>query len=176
MSRKQLIIAIIVISLTCGLVFDTQREYKKTLTQDIENVYADYVDIKFSGYRFYTLDPIERFVKVSPNRNLKPGTYIVGETKDDNGHTYLNPGTLILKNEDYNEKLKISNKLIKINSKNALHDFFTLIKYIKENQLGSDFRFYDFSTSISKYKNEEIDIAVKLIELTFHHTNNVFHQ
>lgn len=107
MSRKQLIIAIIVISLTCGLVFDTQREYKKTLTQDIENVYADYADIKFSGYRFYTLDPIERFVKVSPNRDLKPGTYIVGETKDDNGHTYLNPGTLILKNEDYNDEADI---------------------------------------------------------------------
>lgn len=107
MSRKQLIIAIIVISLTCGLVFDTQREYKKTLTQDIENVYADYADIKFSGYRFYTLDPIKRFVKVSPNRDLKPGTYIVGETKDDNGHTYLNPGTLILKNEDYNDEADI---------------------------------------------------------------------
>lgn len=107
MSRKQLIIAIIVISLTCGLVFDTQREYKKTLTQDIENVYADYADKKFSGYRFYTLDPIERFVKVSPNRDLKPGIYIVGETKDDNGHTYLNPGTLILKNEDYNDEADI---------------------------------------------------------------------
>lgn len=107
MSRKQLIIAIIVISLTCGLVFDTQREYKKTLTQDIENVYADYADIKFSGYRFYTFDPIERFVKVSPNRDLKPGTYIVGETKDDNGHTYLNPGTLILKNDDYNDEADI---------------------------------------------------------------------
>lgn len=107
MSRKQLIIAIIVISLTCGLVFDTQREYKKTLTQDIENVYADYAEIKFSGYRFYTLDPIERFVKVSPNRDLKPGTYIVGETKDDNGHTYLNPGTLILKNDDYNDEADI---------------------------------------------------------------------
>lgn len=107
MSRKQLIIAIIVISLTCGLVFDTQREYKKTLTQDIEDVYTDYADIKFSGYRFYTLDPIERFVKVSPNRDLKPGTYIVGETKDDNGHTYLNPGTLILKNEDYNDEADI---------------------------------------------------------------------
>ena len=107
MSRKQLIIAIIVISLTCGLVFDTQREYKKTLTQDIEDVYADYADIKFSGYRFYTLDPIERFVKVSPNRDLKRGTYIVGETKDDNGHTYLNPGTLILKNEDYNDEADI---------------------------------------------------------------------
>lgn len=107
MSRKQLIIAIIVISLTCGLVFDTQREYKKALTQDIEDVYADYADIKFSGYRFYTLDPIERFVKVSPNRDLKPGTYIVGETKDDNGHTYLNPGTLILKNEDYNDEADI---------------------------------------------------------------------
>ena len=107
MSRKQLIITIIVISLTCGLVFDTQREYKKTLTEDIENVYADYADIKFSGYRFYKLDPIERFVKVSPNRDLKPGTYIVGETKDDNGHTYLNPGTLILKNEDYNDEADI---------------------------------------------------------------------
>lgn len=107
MSRKQLIIAIIVISLTCGLVFDTQREYKKTLTEDIENVYADYADIKFSGYRFYKLDPIERFVKVSPNRDLKPGTYIVGETKDDNGHTYLNPGTLILKNDDYNDEADI---------------------------------------------------------------------
>lgn len=107
MSRKQLIIAIIVISLTCGLVFDTQREYKKTLTQDIEDVYTDYADIKFSGYRFYTLDPIERFVKVSPNRDLKPGTYIVGETKDDNGHTYLNPGTLILKNDDYNDEADI---------------------------------------------------------------------
>ena len=107
MSRKQLIIAIIVISLTCGLVFDTQREYKKTLTQDIENVYADYAEIKFSGYRFYTLDPIERFVKVSPNRDLKPGTYIVGETKDDNGHTYLNPGTIILKNDDYNDEADI---------------------------------------------------------------------
>lgn len=107
MSRKQLIITIIVILLTCGLVFDTQREYKKTLTEDIENVYADYADIKFSGYRFYTLDPIERFVKVSPNRDLKPGTYIVGETKDNNGHTYLNPGTLILKNEDYNDEADI---------------------------------------------------------------------
>lgn len=107
MSRKQLIITIIVILLTCGLVFDTQREYKKTLTQDIEDVYADYADIKFSGYRFYTLDPIERFVKVSPNRDLKTGTYIVGETKDDNGHTYLNPGTLILKNDDYNDEADI---------------------------------------------------------------------
>ena len=89
---------------------------------------------------------------------------------DNNEHTEFVEMKLkshLEKNEDYNEKLKISNKLIKINSKNALHDFFTLIKYIKENQLGSDFRFYDFSTSISKYKNEEIDIAVKLIELTF---------
>lgn len=107
MSRKQLIITIIVILLTCGLVFDAQLEYKKMLTEDIENVYADFADIKFSGYRFYTLDPIERFVKVSPNRDLKPGTYIVGETKDDNGHTYLNPGTLILKNEDYNDEADI---------------------------------------------------------------------
>lgn len=61
MSRKQLIIAIVVILLTGGLAFDAQLEYKKTLTQDIENTYADYADIKFSGYRFYTLDPIERF-------------------------------------------------------------------------------------------------------------------
>lgn len=107
MSRKQLIITIIVILLTCGLVFDTQREYKKTLTQDIENINADYADLKFSGYRFYTLDPIERFVKVSPNRDLNPGTYIVGETKDDNGHTYLNPGKFVFQNEDYNDEADI---------------------------------------------------------------------
>lgn len=47
------------------------------------------------------------FVKVSPNRDLKPGTYIVGETKDDNGHTYINPGTFAFYNEDYNDEADI---------------------------------------------------------------------
>lgn len=107
MSRKQLIIAIVVILLTGGLVFDAQHEFKKNLTQDIENINGEYADLMFKGYRYFTLDPIDRFVKVSPNRDLKPGKYVVGETKDDNGHTYLNPSTVILKNEDYNDEADI---------------------------------------------------------------------
>lgn len=107
MSRKQLIIAAIVILLTFGLVFDAHREDKKTLTEEIENYNALYADEMFKAYRYYAMDPIERFAKISPNRDLKPGTYVVGETTDENGHTYLQPGKFIFKNEDYNDDAKV---------------------------------------------------------------------
>lgn len=69
--------------------------------------------------------------------------------------------------EDYNEKLKFSSKLLKINSKNALTKFYTILHYIKENQLKGQFRLHDFNKSIHDYKNVEIETAVNLLELSY---------
>lgn len=71
------------------------------------------------------------------------------------------------KTEDYNEKLKFSNKLLKIHSKNALSKFYTILHYIKENQLKGQFRLHDFNKSIHDYKNAEIETAVNLLELSY---------
>jgi len=67
---------------------------------------------------------------------------------------------------DFNEKLKFSSKLLKINSKNALKFFYDmLINNINESQ--NSLRLYDYKSNIIEYKNEEVEIAVNLLELTY---------
>ena len=63
-------------------------------------------------------------------------------------------------------KLRIISNLLKINSKNALLKFYETLDFIKKEGVNGQFRHYDYNTSIYKYENEEIETAIKIIELT----------
>ena len=69
--------------------------------------------------------------------------------------------------QNYDEKLRIISNLLKINSKNALLKFYETLDFIKKEGVNGQFRHYDYNTSIYKYENEEIETAIKIIELTF---------
>lgn len=69
--------------------------------------------------------------------------------------------------QNYDEKLRIISNLLKINSKNALLKFYETLDFIKKEGLNGQFRHYDYNTSINKYENEEIETAIKIIELTY---------
>lgn len=71
------------------------------------------------------------------------------------------------KTNDPNKKLKFSSKLLKINSKNALKEFHDILNSVYETKNESKLRLHDFKNNIINYKNEEIEIAVKLLELSF---------
>lgn len=69
--------------------------------------------------------------------------------------------------QNYDEKLRITSNLLQINSKNALKEFYSILFFIKTEDLNGQFRHYDYNTSINKYENEEIGTAIKIIELTY---------
>lgn len=92
--------------------------------------------------------------------------YLIGEK----GHCDFveeNLNKLYENNDDFNIKLKVCNSLIKNNSQNALQKFLNTIKYVKEQDIANDFRFYDFSFGISNFKHVDIESAVGLIKLTY---------
>lgn len=106
MSRKQLLIAIVVLFFTIFIAVDHNREYLRVLKENQQGLELDYADQLYKSYKFYTLDPIERLSRVSGNELMMPGTYIVGETKDENDNVQINPGWYIIKNEDFNDKAR----------------------------------------------------------------------
>jgi len=75
--------------------------------------------------------------------------------------------------ENPNNKLKLTNKLIENNAAGALELFVETIAQIKEAGDDPDFSFYDFA--LSKYVQPEIEAAVRLIELSYRFEFERFH-